>query len=125
MTKFLSVERVVTFVTPFFAAGAALFTGFLGAHTGVHLDAGAVEGVEIAAFVGTVGIVAKWLHGRQIPEIAGLKITQAQIDQIHQETATYLKTAGPQASADVDKIVEQVLGRISGLVQRAPTAPAA
>lgn len=106
-----SIERVVTIATPFFAAGAALFTGWLGTQTGVHLDAGAVEGVEIAAFLGTVGIVAKWLHGRQIPAIAGLHITSAQVDQVHAEVETYLK-ANPQLGLDVQQVVEAVLGRL-------------
>lgn len=106
-----SIERVVTIATPFFAAGASLFTAWLGARAGVHLDATAVEGVEIAAFLGTVGIVAKWLHGRQIPAIAGLQITPAQVDQVHAEVEAYLMK-NPQLGADTQQVVEAVLGRI-------------
>lgn len=121
MLQAFSIERVVTLLTPFFAAGAAAFTAFVGSHVGVHLDAGAVEGVEIGAFLGTVGIVAKWLHGRQIPEIAGLKITSQQIDQLHAEVEAYLK-ANPQLAVDEQKVVDTVLSRLANAA--AATRPA-
>jgi hypothetical protein len=116
-----SIERVATFLTPFFAAGATAFTGYLATHTGTHIDPNAVEGVEIAAFVGTVGIVAKWLHGRQIPEIAGLKITPQQLDQLHAEVGEYLK-ANPQLKIDEEQLVQTVLSRLAGVAAAKPAA---
>lgn len=117
--KILSIERVVTFLTPFFAAGATAFTGWV-AHIGVHMRPDDVAGVEIAAFLGTVAIVAKWLHGRQIPAIAGIEPpSPADLDKLHAEIEDYLKNHAAQTAVDEEALVEAVLTRISaGLIRR-------
>lgn len=70
----LSIERVVTLLTPLFGAASTFIVTYVATHVpgSPHLDATAVEGIEISAFLGAVGIVAKWLHGRQLPAIAQL-----------------------------------------------------
>lgn len=62
-----TIERVVTLLTPVFGAMASWLTALIATNVpgAPALDAANVEGVEIAAFVGAVAIVAKWLHGRQ------------------------------------------------------------
>jgi hypothetical protein len=140
----LSIERVVTLLGPFFAAGASFVTGFVAQHTGVKLDPAQVGIVETGAFLGTTGLVIKWLHGRQIPAIAGLHITQAQLDELHNEVAAYLKShsdqltaaesqigdivqsrldaALPQYKVDIDAVVAEVLKRLGSLAAAAPPA---
>jgi hypothetical protein len=39
----------------------------------------------------TCGVVSKWLHGRQIPSIAGLKLSARQLDELQAEIARYLR----------------------------------
>jgi len=114
------IERVVTLATPLFAAGAAMLTGFLSTKLGVHVNSSDVEGVMAAAFLGSVGIVYKWLHGRQIPEIAGLGLSQPQVDQVREEVQHHLAASAPAVETDIDHIVQQVIGRLAGAAQVQP-----
>lgn len=144
-----SIERVVTLLTPFFAAGASLLTAWLSTKIGVHVNSSDVEGVMAAAFLGTVLIVFKWLHGRQIPEIAGLTLSQKQVDQMHTAVASYLAAHAPEFKAneeqvgvavegylsknvpaafkpDTDAVVNEVVAKLaSGLGSPAPSVPPA
>lgn len=110
----LSIERVVTLLTPAFAALASWLTALVGTHVpgAPHLDPGAIEGIEAAAFLGTTGIVFKWLHGRQIPAVAGLKITPAQVDQMHGEIEAYLSAHSAQlktSTGEIESVVSQIV----------------
>jgi hypothetical protein len=117
----LSIERVVTLLTPIFAAGAAMLAGWLSTKLGVKVDAATIEGVMAAAFLGSVGIVYKWLHGRQIPEVAGLNLSSTQVDQVREQVAHHLAAQAPAIEADVDAIAQKVLSRIAqGVTTPAP-----
>lgn len=68
-----SIERVVVLLTPIFAAAASWFVALIANNVpgAPGLDASSVRDVEIAAFIGVVSVVIKWLHGRQKPELIG------------------------------------------------------
>lgn len=120
-----SIERVVTLLTPFFAAGASLLTAWLSTKVGINVNSSDVEGVMAAAFLGTVAIVFKWLHGRQIPEIAGLTLSQAQVDQVREQVTHHLAAMPEPVAADIDAITKQVFSRIAaGVATPAPNEAA-
>lgn len=73
-SSLFSIERVVVLLSPFFLAAGTWLAGVIAANVpfAPYITAQDIMGVEIAAFLGLAGIVIKWLHGRQIPEIAQL-----------------------------------------------------
>lgn len=115
-----SIERVVTLLTPLFAAGASWLSGLVASNVpwAPQLSPAGIEGVMIAAFLGTVAVVIKWLHGRQIPAIAALspiKVTEHTLDTLYAEIEAYLASnaqtfQGPKgepgvSAAEIEKIV--------------------
>lgn len=118
-----SIERVVTLLTPIFAAGCAALAGWLSTKLGVHVDATTIAVVMSSAILASVGIVAKWLHGRQIPDIAGLTLSGAQVDQIREQVAHHLAAVAPPVEADV--VAQQVIARLASGVSMTPSADAA
>lgn len=118
-----SIERVVTLLTPIFAAGCAALAGWLSSKLGVHVDATTIAVVMSSAMLATVGIVAKWLHGRQIPEIAGLTLSSAQVDQIRAQVGHHLAAVAPPV--DAEAVAQQVIARLASGVSMTPSeAPA-
>lgn len=109
MSTEFPIERVVTALSPLFAAAASFITGFIDQHTGLNLGSTGVAVVEGLAFLGTMWVVTKWLQGRQIPEIAGLHITPQQIDELHSEIDTYL---AQHAQQDIAQVVNTVIGML-------------
>lgn len=67
-----SIERMVVLVSPLFAALAAVLTAWLTKHFpgAPKIDKTGVSSLMITAFVGAIGLVLKWLHGRQKPAVA-------------------------------------------------------
>lgn len=65
-----SVNRVVAFLTPVFAAGAAVGSAWLVKHfPGVPVPSqGQILGVEIAGAASAAAAALKWLHGHQLWE---------------------------------------------------------
>jgi hypothetical protein len=63
----VSIERVVTILTPVFGAISAGVVGWVGKHfPGVPaLNPSDVTALEIAGFIGAVGAAQHWLHGHQ------------------------------------------------------------
>jgi hypothetical protein len=93
----LSIERVVTLLTPLFAAGATWLCGLVASNVpwAPTLSPTGMEGVMIAAFLGTDAVVIKWLHGRQIPAVSGLSpihINQHTLDMLYDEIEAYVAT---------------------------------
>lgn len=154
MTRYISIERVVTLLAPFFAAVASWVCTLVANNVpgAPKLDPTAIAILMAAAFVATILLVIKWLHGRQIPAIAGLHITSEQVAQLQSEAKdylaahageirpaeaevakaveAYLATHAPQAAVpDLDAIVEAVLGKLTARLASSPpgvvTAPGA
>jgi hypothetical protein len=73
----LSIERVVVLLTPVFAAAATWLATLVANNVpgAPQLGASQIMGIEIAVFVSVVGVVIKWLHGRQKPEVVALPAT--------------------------------------------------
>lgn len=96
--SFFSIERVVVLVSPFFLAASVWLAGVVASNIpfAPPLDPAAIEGVMIAAFLSLAGIIIKWLHGRQLPAIAGLTppvpIPQAELDVLYNQIQTYIQT---------------------------------
>ena len=111
MPKF-PIERVVTVLAPLYAAANVALAGWIAKQTGVHADPGALAAVEVGAFIGTIGIIAKWVHGRQIPEIAQLGISQTQIDEVRKEAEAWLHAHQGTIEHDADLLVEAVVARL-------------
>lgn len=104
--QIFSIERVVTLLTPVFAALAAWLCALVANNVpgAPKLDPSTIEGIIIAAFLGTVGIVAKWLHGRQIPQVAGLKPTQSQLEYLYAEVESYLAAHAAEFKRDTGDV---------------------
>ena len=97
LTSFFSIERVVAFLTPvLFAPLATWIAAIIAANVpfAKGLDSGTLEGIEIAAFVSTCAVAIKWLHGRQIPAVAGLTppipLSPADLSTFYTQTQAYL-----------------------------------
>jgi hypothetical protein len=113
-----SIERVVVLLTPIFAAGATWLTTFVANNVpgAPALDRNALEGLGIAAFLGTVAIVHKWLTGRQIPGNAGP--SPEQVKALIAEEVARLTPVVP----DVEKVVEAQFARLLRNAAVTPTA---
>jgi hypothetical protein len=133
-TSIVSIERVVTLLTPVFAAGASWLCGLVASNVpwAPQLSPTGIEGVMIAAFLGTVAVVIKWLHGRQIPAIAALspiKVSQHTLDALYAEIEAYLSANGHLNEATVQAwITKEVSARLpaaagGGSPTTAPEAP--
>lgn len=106
-----SIERVVTLLGPFFSAAVAFIVAFA-AKAGLHLNKTAVGLVLIAVFFGAILLILKWLHGRQLPAIAGLHITDTQLNEVHDEIDAYLAAHSAQlksAEAEIGQAVDAYL----------------
>jgi hypothetical protein len=127
-SSLLSIERVVTLLAPLFAAGATWLSGLVASNVpwAPQLSPTGIEGVMIAAFLGTIAVVIKWLHGRQIPAIAALspiKVTQHTLDTLYAEIEAYLASnahtfQGPKgepglSTADIEQIVTGLVGHLN------------
>lgn len=138
MLQKLSIERVVVILTPLFAAGATWLVALVGSNVpgAPHLDAGAIEGVEIASFISVCGVVAKWLHGRQIPAIAQLSTSPAEVVAINAAAQQWLvehahELQGPPGPAGAtptdlatpEEVQAFVHGEIARMLQVGAAAP--
>lgn len=110
LSSFFSIERVVAFLTPTVFAPLAVWISGLVA-TNVPFaptpSPGVLEGIEIAAFLGACAVVIKWLHGRQIPAIAGIavpvKMVEGELSTLLAQVQTYIQAhpesfQGPQGA---------------------------
>lgn len=130
-----SIERVVVLLTPFFGAFSSWFVVFVATHvpSAPHLSATGVEGVVIGVFVTSGGVVIKWLHGRQIPAIAGLPpISQQQRADLEAEVHDILARSPisgppgpPGPTTNEDRVRELIREELAAFVSSAAkTAPA-
>lgn len=137
----LSIERVVVLFTPLFAGGSAWLVGLIASNVpgAPRIDAGSLTNVEIAAVVGAVAAILKWLHGRQIP---GIKDAANSLDEILDPLIGELNKIGvtPEIEAviraeierlaaglhapAVQEVVDQVLAVLQTRLTAAPPAPA-
>lgn len=130
LSSFFSIERVVAFLTPTVFAPLAVWISGLVA-TNVPFaptpSPGVLEGIEIAAFLGACGVVIKWLHGRQIPAIAGLTpalpISAAELDTFFHQIQTYLQAhpesfQGPAGATGASASQEAIDAAAEGAVKR-------
>lgn len=145
-SSFFSIERVVTLLTPLVFAPLATWLSALIASNvpyAPHPSQGTLEGIEIAAFLGTIALVAKWLHGRQIPSVValgkatGIKVSAEDLSAISGELKSYMAAhpelfqgppgavgsggagslASEEAQAAIEAVVRRVLGGLGGSAQ--------
>jgi hypothetical protein len=119
-----SVNRVVAFLTPVFAAGAAVGSAWLVKHfPGVPVPSqGQILGVEIAGAASAAAAALKWLHGHQLWEA---RIHQAELLVKHVENV--VTKIDPQLTAELEQLVKtQIAGALSNVTLAGiPAAPAA
>lgn len=113
LSSFFSIERVVTVLTPTVFAPLAVWLSALIASNvplAPHPSAATLTGIEISAFLGAVAIAIKWLHGRQIPAIAGvpIQVPPAVLDQFYAQVEAYLQ-AHPDALAAAQRAATPVV----------------
>lgn len=143
----LPIERVVTILTPLFAAASGWLTGWIGSNfPGLPaLPAGDVTALEIAGFTGAAAAVVHWLHGRQ-KFVAFTDEAKQELDHAMAQVKDAL-AHDPQAQlqlsdmeklleehqaaieqgleSHVPKVVAQSLGALFAQLGQAPAAPAA
>jgi hypothetical protein len=127
-TPLFTIERVVVLATPLFAAAAAWLSGLVASNIpwAPPISPTGLAGVMIAMVLGVCAAVIKWLHGRQIPEVAKLspiKVTQHTLDTLYGEIEAYLTSnaatfQGPKGeagltTADIEQLVSNYVGNIN------------
>jgi hypothetical protein len=119
------VNRVVAFLTPVFAAGAAVGSAWLIKHFPGLPVPGQAEllGAEISGATAAAGAALKWLHGHQafekrVAEIAPVTVLE--------EIGKTVKKLDPKLAGEVEAIVNAEISKVlGGIVAKQATMPAA
>ena len=108
----ISIERIVAFVLgPIILAGSAWLAGAAGKY-GLHLDKTGIAALATSGAVGAVGLVWKWLHGRQkqlgpvFSEVKSLEGTVAKYD--------------PGLLSELKTFVGSEIAKVASLIPQAP-----
>lgn len=127
----LSTSRVVGFLTPVFAAGAAIGTPFL-VKLGFHVDSSQVTALAVTGATSVTAVSLKWLHGLSLWEREKADADRAWGDVDHflhisPEALEEIKAAVKAAAPNVDQIAAQAAdsARAKLVAVLTPTPPEA
>lgn len=117
------VNRVVAFLTPVFAAGAAVGSAWLIKHFPGLPVPGQPEllGAEISGATAAIGAALKWLHGHQAWEQRVADIAPV---TVLEEIGKTIKRLDPKLEGEVEAIVQTEINKVlAGVIHAQNAAP--
>jgi hypothetical protein len=116
----LTPARVVTFLTPIFAAGAAAATPWLVKTFGLKITPTDVTALAVAGATSVTAVALKFLHGNSLWERS--------VAAVAPEANTLVKAANvadPGLIASVKAVVESEVAKVADLISPAAVIPLA
>jgi hypothetical protein len=125
-TMQLTTSRVVTLLTPVFAATSAVLTAWLGKHCpGIgHISSSGVVALEITGATTAVGIVAKWLDGLSKSERQKAEHDAFAVQQAVNKVVTVADKADPGIAAKAETEVKDLVEKAAPIALNDVGAPA-
>jgi hypothetical protein len=119
ISSVFSTSRVITFLSPVFTAGAAVFSAWAANHGIPGVTKGEIEAAEIAGATGAVGAVLMWFRGQHKFEQAKTDLEKdliglsAGIDDA--KPFPGLQTPASPTVQTVESIIERAKGELDAL----------